>query len=126
MPNGIKPMTFRPTNLPPKTPEEEILHQKLVEDNRKQYLKKVKDREKVVQNKRLEQDVKEQRMHDMKNLWENEILPNWDQLKRTKRVRELWIEGLPPVIRGKVWYYAFGNRSAITKDLYYIMAEKGK
>jgi hypothetical protein len=46
MPEGIKPMTFRPGNLPPKSMEEEKLHQKLVEDNRKQYLQKVKDREK--------------------------------------------------------------------------------
>mmetsp|Transcript_25553 Transcript_25553/g.24851 ORF Transcript_25553/g.24851 Transcript_25553/m.24851 type:complete len:87 (+) Transcript_25553:1970-2230(+) len=65
-------------------------------------------------------------MHEMKNIWEKEIIPNWDSLKRTKRVRELWIEGLPPVIRGKVWFYAFGNRSALTKDLYVIMAEKGQ
>lgn len=35
MPEGIKPMTFRPGNLPPKTQEEERLHQKLVEENRK-------------------------------------------------------------------------------------------
>jgi hypothetical protein len=38
MPAGIKPMTFRPQNLPPKTSEEEALHQRLVEENRKQYL----------------------------------------------------------------------------------------
>lgn len=46
-------------------------------------------------------------MQEMKNIWEKEIIPNWDQVKRTKRVRELWVEGLPPVVRGKVWYYAF-------------------
>ena len=65
-------------------------------------------------------------MQEMKNIWEREILPNWDAVKRTKRVRELWIEGLPPVIRGKVWYYAFGNRNSISKDLYFIMADKGR
>jgi hypothetical protein len=64
-------------------------------------------------------------MLDMKSIWEKEIFPNWEALKRTKRVRELWIEGLPPIIRGKVWYYAFGNRSAISKDLYLIMADRG-
>jgi hypothetical protein len=35
LPQGIKPMSFRPTNLPPKTVEEERQHQKLVEENRK-------------------------------------------------------------------------------------------
>ena len=54
MPDGIKPMTFRPNNLPPKTEEEEKLHQRLVEDNRKQYLQKVKDREKLQERKRVE------------------------------------------------------------------------
>lgn len=125
MPDGIKPMTFRPGNLPPKTLEEEKMHQKLVEQNRKEYLKKLRDRERLMDKKRQEQEKKEKRMHEMKEIWENEIFPNWDAIKRTKRVREVWIEGLPPVIRGKVWYFAFGNRSAISKELYNIMAEKG-
>jgi hypothetical protein len=47
----------------------------------------------VQQRKRLEQGRKEKRMVDMKNIWEKEIFPNWEALKRTKRVRELWIEG---------------------------------
>jgi len=33
--------------------------------------------------------------------------------------------GLPRVIRGKIWFLAFGNRSAITRDLFKIMAERG-
>ena len=62
----------------------------------------------------------------MKLIWEKDFLPNWDQVKRTKRVRELWVEGLPPMVRGKVWFYAFGNRNSISKDFYYIMADKGR
>jgi len=49
MPDGIKPMSFRPGNLPAKTPEEERLHQKLVEENRRQYVKKVKERERLLE-----------------------------------------------------------------------------
>jgi hypothetical protein len=37
----------------------------------------------------------------------------------------MWIEGLPLEIRGKVWFQAFGNRSAITRELFEIMAERG-
>jgi hypothetical protein len=88
-------------------------------------VKKVKEKERETEKKRIESEGKERRMHEMKTIWEKEIFPNWDSLKRTKRVRELWIEGLPPVIRGKVWFFAFGNRSALSKDLYGIMAEKG-
>ena len=54
-----------------------------------------------------------------------EIFPNWDNVKRTKRVREMWVDELPEEIRGKVWFLAFGNRSAITKNLFDIMAERG-
>ena len=77
MPDGMKP-TFRPDNLPPKTDEEEKLHQRLVEENRKQYIKKVKERERMMEKKRQEQEKKERRMQEMKNVWEKEILPNWD------------------------------------------------
>jgi len=52
MPEGIKPMSFRPTNLPPKTLDEEKLHQRLVEENRKEYVKKVKEREREAEKKR--------------------------------------------------------------------------
>lgn len=58
----------------------------------------------------------------MIKVWNTEIFPNWDNIKRSKRVRDMWIEGMPEEIRGKVWYLAFGNRSAITKDLFEIMA----
>ena len=37
----------------------------------------------------------------------------------------MWIDGLPDVIRGRVWFMAFGNRSAITRELFDIMAERG-
>jgi hypothetical protein len=37
----------------------------------------------------------------------------------------MWIEGMPTEVRGKVWFLAFGNRSAITRDLFEIMAERG-
>ena len=54
MPSGIKPMSFRPSNLPPKTEEEEKLHQKLVEENRKQYVRKLKEKERLIQKQRYE------------------------------------------------------------------------
>jgi len=49
-----------------------------VEENRKQYIKKVKERERLVEKKRQEQERKERRMQEMKNIWEKEIIPNWD------------------------------------------------
>lgn len=62
----------------------------------------------------------------MKPVWLEEILPNWDNEKSKKRVRELWNQGIPRSIRGKVWFVAFGNRSTITDDLFNIMADRGE
>jgi hypothetical protein len=52
MPAGIKPMTFRPQNLPPKSEEEEAQHQRLVEENRKQYLQKMREKERQLEIRR--------------------------------------------------------------------------
>ena len=59
-------------------------------------------------------------------IWEKEILADWDNLKSTARVRELWTEGIPKRIRSTVWYRAVGNKSVVTKDLFNIMAERGR
>ena len=77
MPDGMKP-TFRPGNLPPKTDEEEKLHLRLVEENRRQYVKKKQEREKGMEKKRIELERKEKKIQEMKVIWEKEILPNWD------------------------------------------------
>ena len=90
-----------------------------------EYLKRKKERIRTIERKRTEWLKKQQRLERTKKVWEKEIFPNWDNVKRSKRVREMWTEGLPRTIRGKVWFLAFGNRSAITRDLFNIMAERG-
>lgn len=72
-------------------------------------------------------------------IWNAEILPHWDIMyvrrrlaassrvqhvclsvcvcvcrKGTRRVRELWWQGLPPSVRGRVWSLAIGNELNIT------------
>lgn len=74
-------------------------------------------------------------------VWNAEILPHWDVMyvpvaalprhmgnrvficacvclhacrKGTRRVRELWWQGLPPSVRGRVWSLAIGNELNIT------------
>ena len=71
----------------------------------------------------MEFEKKERHLAETLKIWEREFLPNWDQVKRTKRLRELWIEGLPPTLRGKIWYYAYGNRNSITQELYQIKSD---
>jgi len=58
-------------------------------------------------------------------IWEKEIFPCWEAKRKTHQLRHAWEEGIPRSIRGKVWFLALGNRGAITRDLFNIMAERG-
>ncbi|KAG7234088.1 hypothetical protein INR49_005927 [Caranx melampygus] len=48
--------------------------------------------------------------------WNQEILPNWSTMCTSRRVRDLWWQGIPPSVRGKVWSLAVGNELNITHD----------
>jgi len=56
--------------------------------------------------------------------WQHEILPNWNLLYQTSKVRQLWWNGLPPNVRGRVWKLAIGNELNLTQDLYDIMVSR--
>ncbi|KAL3863850.1 hypothetical protein ACJMK2_005578 [Sinanodonta woodiana] len=58
--------------------------------------------------------------------WIEEILPNWDSMKHSKKTRELWWHGLPPKVRGKVWQLAIGNDLNITQELYDICVSRAE
>ncbi|TNM93400.1 hypothetical protein fugu_001576 [Takifugu bimaculatus] len=42
--------------------------------------------------------------------WNQDILPNWSAMCTSRRVRDLWWQGIPPSVRGKVWSLASGQR----------------
>ena len=90
-----------------------------------EFLKRKKEKQRKAQRVRAEWLKRQSRLEKSKPVWLEEIFPNWDSEKSKKRVRELWNQGIPRSIRGKVWFLAFGNRSAITDDLFNIMAERG-
>ena len=48
-------------------------------------------------------------------IWEEHVLPNWDQVIREPRTRELWWRGVAPKSRAKVWEKAVGNELALTE-----------
>lgn len=70
-----------------------------------------------------EQQLREQRLTKQ---WQDEILKDWDQMKSTAKVRDLWTEGIPSKIRKEVWPRAIGNKILVTTDLFNIMAERGR
>ncbi|GFN83371.1 TBC1 domain family member 14 [Plakobranchus ocellatus] len=116
----------RPTNLPSKNPEEAEKHrqqyEEMVEAAKKKELRDLKLKKKQLQQQRKQED---QTMAAAR-AWNLEVLPNWDAVRNTKKVRDLWWMGLPPSVRGKIWKLAIGNDLNITHALYNICHERAE
>lgn len=116
----------RPANLPAKSEEEAQRHRQEYDD----MVAEVKKRElKDAQKKKKQMKERFKQEESIANamlVWNNEILPNWENMRGTRRVRDLWWQGLPPSVRGKVWSLAIGNELNITSDLYEIFLSRAK
>jgi len=119
-------LTFRPKNLPKKSKEEEEYHRKLVEENRRLYLESLqkKQMKELEYKKRLEKKMV--KMQNLSKIWTNEIIPNWTEKKKDKKIKEYFYMGLPDNVRGKVWILCLGNRFSITKEYYEIQVKNSK
>ncbi|XP_065153559.1 TBC1 domain family member 12 [Paramisgurnus dabryanus] len=116
----------RPANLPAKSEEESERH-------RQEYSEMVagaKRREmKDAQKKKRQMKERYRQEENIANamvIWNTEVLPNWESMRNTRRVRELWWQGIPPSVRGKVWSLAIGNELNITPELYEIFLSRAK
>eukprot|EP00066_Takifugu_rubripes_P012039 XP_011601305.1 PREDICTED: TBC1 domain family member 12-like isoform X1 [Takifugu rubripes] len=116
----------RPANLPAKSVEETLRHKMEYEE----MVAGAKRREmKEAQRKKRQMKERHRREDSISNamvIWNTEILPHWDVMKGTRRVRELWWQGLPPSVRGRVWSLAIGNELNITAELYEIFLSRAK
>ncbi|KAK2150057.1 hypothetical protein LSH36_426g02008 [Paralvinella palmiformis] len=84
-------------------------------------------KEAKLRKKQLQQQLKhEDALSAAVKIWNVEILPNWETMRYTKRVRDLWWNGIPPSVRGKVWKLAFGNDLNLTPELYEICLNRAK
>ena len=117
-------LSFRPTNLPPKSKEEENFHKQLVLQNRQMYLNVVKQKKELekINMHNLEQKHYQEKMKA--EFWLNKIIPNWSKLKNNKNTKKYFYEGIPNMIRGKIWSLCIGNKFSITKEYYDIEAKK--
>ena len=59
-------------------------------------------------------------------IWEEHVLPNWDQVVREPRTRELWWRGVAPKSRAQVWQKAIGNDLALTEVTYNKALQRAK
>uniref|UniRef100_A0A8C1GNE5 TBC1 domain family, member 12b n=1 Tax=Cyprinus carpio TaxID=7962 RepID=A0A8C1GNE5_CYPCA len=116
----------RPANLPAKSEEEAQRHRQeydeMVAEAKKRELKEAQKKKKQMK----ERFKQEESIVNAMVVWNNEILPNWESMRGTRRVRDLWWQGLPPNVRGKVWSLAIGNEMNITSDLYEIFLSRAK
>ncbi|XP_047408837.1 TBC1 domain family member 12 [Sciurus carolinensis] len=116
----------RPSNLPAKSVEEALRHRQeydeMVAEAKKREIKEAYKRKRIMK----ERFKQEENIASAMVIWINEILPNWEVMRSTRRVRELWWQGLPPSVRGKVWSLAVGNELNITPELYEIFLSRAK
>ncbi|KAM4852392.1 TBC1 domain family member 12 isoform 1-T1 [Thomomys bottae] len=116
----------RPSNLPAKSVEEALRHRQeydeMVAEAKKREIKEAHKRKRIMK----ERFKQEESIASAMVIWINEILPNWEVMRSTRRVRELWWQGLPPSVRGKVWSLAVGNELNITPELYEIFLSRAK
>ncbi|KAB5561896.1 hypothetical protein PHYPO_G00011780 [Pangasianodon hypophthalmus] len=116
----------RPANLPAKSEEEAQRHRQqyneMMAGAKRRELKEAQRKKKQMK----ERHRQEESIARAVVVWNTEILPNWENMRNTRRVRELWWQGLPPSIRGKIWSLAIGNELNITPELYEIFLSRAK
>ncbi|KAJ8365679.1 hypothetical protein SKAU_G00145100 [Synaphobranchus kaupii] len=116
----------RPANLPAKSAEEALRHRQeydeMVAEAKKREIKEAQRKKKQMKERFKQEEI----IANSMVIWNTEILPNWESMRNTRRVRDLWWQGLPPSVRGKVWSLAIGNELNITHELYEIFLSRAK
>ena len=105
----------RPSWLPPKNPAEEKRH--LKEYQRMMALSLETERKKE-EDKRVKSTCRDDTASSLLRIWEEHVLPNWENTTRQKRTRELWWRGIAPRSRGAVWIKAIKNELGLSESSY--------
>ncbi|EEA21944.1 hypothetical protein TMatcc_008631 [Talaromyces marneffei ATCC 18224] len=105
----------RPSWLPPKDPLEEKKH--LKEYKKMMNLAKEAEKKKAAKAAAA-QCEKDNTRETLQRIWEDHVLPNWNQAIAEPRIRELWWRGVTPRCRGAVWQRAINNELSLTPESY--------
>ncbi|CAD6185157.1 unnamed protein product [Caenorhabditis auriculariae] len=116
----------RPSGLPSKSAEEAAHHKQLYFDIIEQAKKKEQRAEKDRRQAKAEQKRLEEQAAAACRVWTEQILPKWSEMKDTKRCRELWWQGIPAKVRGRVWSLVIGNDLEITEEFYKSLIDKAE
>ncbi|KAK1783362.1 hypothetical protein QBC45DRAFT_128862 [Copromyces sp. CBS 386.78] len=101
----------RPSWLPPKDPAEERRHLKEYQRMMAQSIEAERRRE---ETKKARIENRDTRADNLMHIWEENIIPRWDEAIRERRTRELWWRGIAPRSRGAAWSKAIGNGLALS------------
>ncbi|KAG6038197.1 hypothetical protein E4U41_004466 [Claviceps citrina] len=102
----------RPSWLPPKDPNEERRHLREYQKMMAASAKADERREAAKRNRAMSKDnVADSLMH----IWEDDIIPRWNDAIRERRTRDMWWRGVASRSRGLVWTRAIGNELGLTE-----------
>lgn len=96
----------RPSWLPPKNPAEERKH---VREYQKMMAASAKADERREAARRSRAEQRDTSLNGTMRVWEQDVIPRWNEAIREKKTRELWWKGVPPRSRATVWLQAIGN-----------------
>ncbi|OKL56394.1 hypothetical protein UA08_08206 [Talaromyces atroroseus] len=113
----------RPSWLPPKDPLEEKKH--LKEYKKMMALAKEAEKKKAAKAA-AEQCEKDNTRETLQRIWEDHVLPHWNEAISEPRTRELWWRGVTPRCRGAVWQRAISNELSLTTESYQKALQRAK
>ena len=130
----------RPSWLPPKSQKEEKRHLKQYQKMMELSLEAGKgvtlestvvSADCLSEKKKTAKAASQKCAHDdtkatLLRIWEEHVLPNWDQVIREPRTRELFWRGIAPRSRAQVWRRAIGNDLALTESTYAKALQRAK
>ncbi|PNY23558.1 TBC1 domain family member 14 [Tolypocladium capitatum] len=102
----------RPSWLPPKDPAEEKKH---VREYQKMMAASAKADERREAARRVNAESRDSNAGNMMHIWENDIIPRWNDAIRERRTRDMWWRGIAPRSRGAVWTRAIGNELGLSE-----------
>ncbi|QPH15809.1 hypothetical protein C2857_000307 [Epichloe festucae Fl1] len=101
----------RPSWLPPKDPSEERRH---LREYQKMMAASAKADERREAARRSRTLSKDNNADALMHIWENDIIPRWNDAIRERRTRDMWWRGVASRSRGVVWARAIGNELGLS------------
>ncbi|UNI17055.1 hypothetical protein JDV02_003435 [Purpureocillium takamizusanense] len=102
----------RPSWLPPKDPAEERRH---LREYQRMVAASAKADERREAARRSKVESRDNNAASSMQIWENDIIPRWNEAIRERRTRDMWWKGIAPRSRGQVWAQAIGNELGLTE-----------